>query len=383
MTVAARVEFARDPVAYRHAFRRYLRDLDVVERWRSAHFACASSLFEHDAERMRRLYADGWNRYGWPEWAGGFGGAQEHRMAYFDELTHARVPQPLQHRSLERFIPALIEYAPDLAAVYLPRHLRGSEWWSTNAASWPACATSVVSGDGQSVRPGTQTWSDVGPDPTQLMVLASTDHPAGSGVNTMHLVQAGAHGCLIRRPAARNHSDIVEITIDYLHVSGSRVIGGAGAGLVVAQQIADGPRGLRCYAELSRLLFDLGLLREAMAAHGSSQAQRQRFAQVYVDVLSAQALSCATIRAEIKGQQAPCDVDAERVLLRRVRLRVSDLILDVGRTRIVRGTTAGGDSLAAARAEWWYAHTADSAHAPHRRRDVPIDDQEAAKVTVS
>ncbi|MFF7945130.1 acyl-CoA dehydrogenase [Nocardia gamkensis] len=381
MTTAARTEFARDAVAYRHAFRHYLRDLDVAEQWRSAHFASAESLFEHDADRMHRLYTDGWNRFGWPEWAGGFGGTREHRMAYFDELTHARLPQPLQHRSLERFLPALIEHAPDLAASYLPRHLRGNEWWSTNAASWPKYAASTASDDGELLLRGARTWKDVGPDPTQLMVLARTDQPAHNAAATMFLVQAGADGCLIRRcPAAGNRSDIVEITIDDLQTSGSRVIGEAGAGVVVAQQIADGPRGLRCYAEHSRLLFDLGLLREAMAVHGSSQGQRQRFAQVYVDVLSAQALSCATIRAEAQGH---CDDGVERVLLRKVRLRVSDLILDVGRTRIIRGTNTGGDSLASARAEWWYARAADAVHTPPCRRDVLLDDHEAAKVTVS
>ncbi|WP_159235394.1 acyl-CoA dehydrogenase [Mycolicibacterium vanbaalenii] len=382
MDTAARSEYASEAATFRHGFRRYLRDLGDADQWRSARFGNAESVFEHDADRMYRLYADGWSRFGWPEWAGGFGGTQEHRMAYFDELTRARLPQPLQHQSLERFLPTLIEHAPDLAAVYLPQYLRGTEWWSTNAADWPACGdpttlaiSALAAGRDNVILRGPQTWSYIGPNPTQLMLLAKTEHGAAS----MFLVSAAAPGSAIRRvPAAGGRPDIVEVTVNHLRVAGSRVIGDVGAGLSVMQRISLAPRGLGCYADLSKLLFDLGLLREAMATHGSSQGQRQRFAQVYVDVVSAQALASETIRAE--APQLPGGADVETILLRQVRQRVSDLILDVGRSHIIRGTNAGGESLGSARADWWYSRAADAAHPARRQPHVGLDGHSSRKV---
>jgi alkylation response protein AidB-like acyl-CoA dehydrogenase len=392
-TAAAQSELARDAVAYRHWFRRYLRDLDEADRWRSARFSSAESVFEHDAERMRRLYADGWSRFGWPEWAGGLGGTEEHRMAYFDELAHARVPQPLQHQSLEQFLPPLIEQAPDLAAAYLPRYLQGSEWWSTNAAGWPArddasqlAVSAVPDGPDALILRGPQTWSYVGPRPTQLVLAARTDQSAHNTVITMFLVNADALDSAIRRRAAAVGShDIVEIAIDHLRVAGARVIAEAGVGVAVLQRISAASHGLRCYAELSKLLFDLTLLREAMATQGSSQGQRQRFAQVYVDVVSAQARSSATIRAAVQApaQQAPSGDHVEATLLRRARERVSDLILDVGRSRIIRGTTTGGASLASARAEWWYSRAADAVHTGRFHHDVHPHRRSSSKAQVS
>lgn len=392
MNTAAQRECSLDPVAYRYAFRRYLRDLDVAQHWRTARFSSIESTFEHDAARMRRLHTDGWNRFGWPEWAGGFGGTEEHRMAYLDELVQARIPQPLQHRSVEQFAPVLIEYAPELAAKCLPRYLQGEEHWATNAIgsarrdgrSWSALSA-TPDGEDALVLVGPQTWSYIGPPPTKLVLVARTDPSVCNSAATAFLVDADALAPTIRKRAAAGSShDIVEIAIDRHRVVGADVVAPQAAD-AVAQRLSEEPRGLHCYTVLCDILFDLTLLREAMAEHGSSQGQRQRFAQVYVDVVSAQARSSAMIRAQaqVPAQSAQPADDVEGILLRRARERVSDLILDVGRSRIIRGTISGGASLVSARADWWYSRAANNPHLAHHGRDTTRQCHSPRKVSAS
>ena len=118
-------EYVAHVAVYREGFRRYLGDLDVADDWRAAAFTSAEDGLAHDATVMARLYADGWNRYGWPEAAGGLGGNEIHRAVYYEELGHAMLPIPAQHWTLETLGPALLKFAPGLAATYLPGYLAG------------------------------------------------------------------------------------------------------------------------------------------------------------------------------------------------------------------------------------------------------------------
>lgn len=94
-------EYVAQVAVYRQEFRRYLCELDTADQWRSAAFTSAEDGLAHDATVMARLYADGWNRYGWPESAGGLGGNEIHRAVYYEELGHAMLPIPAQHWTLE------------------------------------------------------------------------------------------------------------------------------------------------------------------------------------------------------------------------------------------------------------------------------------------
>ena len=129
-----RTDYAADVASYRQDFRRYLRDLEPVDEWRSAAFTSAEDGLAHDAQVMARLHADGWNRYGWPEAAGGLGGNEIHRAVYYEELGYAMLPIPAQHWTLETLGPALLRFAPGLAAAYLPGYLSGAEWWGQSLA---------------------------------------------------------------------------------------------------------------------------------------------------------------------------------------------------------------------------------------------------------
>src|SRR6201985_1282991 len=95
-----RLVYETDIASYREGFRRYLRDLETADEWRAAAFTSAEDGLAHDATVMARLHADGWNRYGWPEAAGGLGGNEIHRAVYYEELGRAMLPIAAQHLTL-------------------------------------------------------------------------------------------------------------------------------------------------------------------------------------------------------------------------------------------------------------------------------------------
>ena len=123
------VDYVNDVAQFRQDFRCHLRALEDLAKLRSAFFDNAEAQMAHDADVIRRLYDSGWNRYGWPEDVGGFGGGTVHRAVYYAELGRAMVAIPAQQWTREVMGPALIQYAPDLARQYLPGYLAGKEWW--------------------------------------------------------------------------------------------------------------------------------------------------------------------------------------------------------------------------------------------------------------
>ncbi len=150
MAAPGNSEAVRDYVShvalYRQDFRHYLSNLDWAQDWRSASFNTAEGGLAHDARVLARLHEAGWNRYGWPQSAGGLGGDEIHRAVYYEELGYAMLPVPAQQWTLETLGPALLKFSPQLAAQYLPGYLmarNGGDRASPNrsrAVTWRRCA---------------------------------------------------------------------------------------------------------------------------------------------------------------------------------------------------------------------------------------------------
>lgn len=352
---------------YRHDFRRYLRDLDWAEEWRSAAFTTAEDGMAHDARILARLHADGWNRFGWPETAGGLGGGEIHRAVYYEELGYAMLPVPAQHWTLETLGPALIKFAPALAADYLPGYLNGSEWWGQSFSepeSGSDLATlrtrAVVEGDGGLVINGQKIWTSQGPTATRLLVLARTGTPESRHRGlTMIMVDADAPGVSIRPIAlASGRRELAEVFFDDVRVSRARVVGEIDGGWAVAMHLMQYERGTYGYAVLTKVLTELTKLREDMVIRGASDAQRERFARVYVDVVAAQARTATTVRRLARGEPVGVDSSVDKLLFARAEKQVNDLILDVQRDYMIAGAGRRGEQLDTARAEWWYSRAA-------------------------
>jgi hypothetical protein len=128
-------------------------------------------------------------------------------------------------------------------------------------------------------------------------------------------------------------------------------------------------RGMYGYAVLNKVLTELSRLREDMVTAGSTAAQRQRFARVYVDVAAAQARTATTVRRLAAGEAVGADSSIDKLLFGRAEREVNDLILEISREQMIAGAAPaatsssgtgrrGGAVLDTARAEWWYSRAA-------------------------
>ncbi|WP_245845288.1 acyl-CoA dehydrogenase family protein [Mycobacterium arosiense] len=360
-------DYVLDVAAFRQDLRHYLRNLDCADEWRAAAFTTAEAGLDHDAAVMARLHADGWNRYGWPEAAGGLGGNEIHRAVLYEELANALLPIPAQAWTLEVMGPAILKYAPHLAGEYLPRYLDGTEWWG-QGFSEPESGSDLASlrtratedGSGGFVVNGQKIWTSQGGTAKRLCVLVRTGSPESRHRGlTMMLVDTDAPGVTVRPIAlASGRRELAEVFFDDVRVSPERLVGEVGAGWTVTMFLMQYERGMYGYAALNKVLIGLGRLREYMVARGTSSAQRERFARVYVEVIAAQARAATTVRKLAAGESVGPESSIDKLLCSEAERAVNDLILDVARGHMMVGTGGSPAELDTARAEWWYSRAA-------------------------
>jgi alkylation response protein AidB-like acyl-CoA dehydrogenase len=316
---------------------------------------------------MARLYADGWNRYGWPEAAGGLGGNEIHRAVLYEELGQAMLPIPAQAWTLEVMGPTILKFAPHLAGQYLPRYLDGSEWWG-QGFSEPESGSDLASlrtravedGSGGFVVNGQKIWTSQGATAKRLCVLVRTGAPESRHRGlTMLLIDTDTPGMTVRPIAlASGRRELAEVFFDDVRVPPQRLVGEIGAGWAVTMFLMQYERGMYGYAALNKVLMELGRLREYMITVAASPAQRERFARVYLDVIAAQARAATTVRRLAAGQSVGPESSIDKLLCSQAERAVHDLILDVAREHMMAAGTGGGAELDTARAEWWYSRAA-------------------------
>ena len=361
-------EYVSQIATYREDFRRWLRDLDWADEWRNASFDNTEDELAYHAVILSRMYEAGWNRYGWPEQAGGFGGTEIHRAVYFEELAAAMLPVPEQHWTLEVLGPAVIKYAPELAEQYLPNYMRGDEWWG-QCFSEPESGSDLAAlrcravddGDGGFVINGQKIWTSQGPTATRFLVLVRTGSPESRhrGLSTF-LVDADSPGVTVRPIAlASGRRELAEVFFDDVRVPRERLLGDADGGWAVVMHLMQYERGMYGYATLTTALTELSWLRGEMAIHGSSSAARHRFAQIYVATLAAQARAATTVRALAEGREVGPNSSVDKLLFAKAEKDINDLIMDTRREWMIAGVGAdGSNELDAVRAKWWYTRAA-------------------------
>ncbi len=348
---------------YRDGLRAFLRDTDWITQWRSAAFSTVEDEIAHDAAILGRLYENGWSRYGWPTEAGGLGGTALHRAVYYEELARALLPAPAQHWTLEVLGPVLLKYSPQIASQYLPRYLRGQEWWGQGfsepeSGSDLATLRTRASDDGPEgfVLNGQKIWTSQGPTATRFLVLARTGTPESRhrGLTTF-LVDSDSPGVTVRPISlASGRRELAEVFFDGVRVPRDRVVGDVDGGWGVAMHLMQYERGTYSYASLTKALVALGKLRADMTSRGSTAEQRVRFTRVYLAVLSAQARCAATVRKLASGTLVGPGSSVDKLLASHAEKAVNDLILDLRRNWFIAGTDGDPERLNAVRAEWWY-----------------------------
>ena len=368
----ATTAYANDVAAYRRDLRRYLAEIDWADEWRNASFDNAEDELAYHSTVLSRLAEAGWNRYGWPEEAGGLGGNELHRAAYFDELSAAMLSAPEQHWTLEVIGPAIHHYAPHLSAQFLPNYLRGAEWWG-QCFSEPESGSDLAAlrcratddGAGGYIVNGQKIWTSQGPTATRFMVLARTGTPESRHRGlSVFLVDADTPGITVRPIAlASGRRELAEVFFDDVRVPPDRLVGEAGGGWAVVMYLMQYERGMYGYAALTTALTELSRLRAEMVAHGASDSSRERFAQLYISVRAAQARAATTVRALAESRLVGPESSVDKLLFAKAEKDINDLVLDVRREWMIAGSgaatgTHGAKELDATRAQWWYTRAA-------------------------
>ncbi|QLL09096.1 acyl-CoA dehydrogenase family protein [Mycobacterium vicinigordonae] len=360
--------YASDIAGFRQDFRRFLQELQWAAEWRAAAFDNAEEGLAFDANVLGRLFEAGWCRYGWPPSAGGLGGNEIHRAVYYEELANATLPVPAQHWTLETLGPALLKFAPRLAAEHLPKYLSGAEWWG-QGFSEPEAGSDLANlrtraaddGHGGFVVNGQKIWTSQGSTAARLLVLARTGTAESRHRGlTMFMIDANSPGVTIRPIAiASGRQELAEVFFDDVRVDTSRLVGDMGQGWAVAMYLMQFERGMYGYAALTKTLSRLTLLRNEMAKRKTSAAHRQRFAQTYVAVVAAQARCAATVRKLASGTPIGPATSVDKLLFSTAEKDAGDLILDIRRDWMIGGyEETDRNELDTARAEWWYSRAA-------------------------
>src|SRR3984885_15363807 len=172
-----------DLPAYRAAVREFVTS-PAVDKWRGGYIDDVAEEMRFSAGLLRVLYDAGFGRYGLPPAFGGLGGDVRHWAVLFDELARAGITPTGQHSLLVTLAYPLANFAPRLAAAYLPELLSGGGWWGqgfseSEAGSDLAALRCRARRDGDDyVISGHKIWTSHGETANRIFLLARTGTPA-------------------------------------------------------------------------------------------------------------------------------------------------------------------------------------------------------------
>jgi acyl-CoA dehydrogenase len=315
---------------------------------------------EHERALLRLLDDAGWARWGWPESVGGLGGPVLLRAALYDELAAAGVELPEAYVILETLGPLLVEYAPAVAAVHLPRFLGGSEIWGQGFSEPEAGSdlahlrSRALVTDGGFVLSGQKIWTTLGQFAQYAAVLARTGgaDSAHRGL-TMLWVDLGAPGVTVRPITASNGRDeFAEMFFDAVELGSDAVIGTMGGGWAAAMYLLQYERGM--YAWQRQAVLHRRLLEAVAAAEGRSVTPAARIALGRALLLANQlrARSRNTVSRLAAGENPGPEISIDKAMLG----RAEQLTFDALRGLDWIGMAIGGDGAhAQQRDEWFYS----------------------------
>lgn len=359
----ARVDLA----TYRVELGKFLDERSAeMDRWRVHHPTAEQTMVEH-ADLMQVLYDAGWNRFGWPESAGGLGGDERHRGVLYEELTTRRLPIPEQQFPLETLGPMTLRFAPQLAAEFMPALLSGREWWG-QGFSEPDAGSDLASLRTRAVRredasspaayivSGQKVWTSFGATATRLVALVrtGTQESRHRGL-AMILIDLDSPGVTVRPlalPSGRN--ELAEIFLDDVVVPADRLMGSEGGGWAVAMYLLQWERAMFAWQCSVQLLDRLRQLRDDVAGSVAAPAHAAAsLAQRHLEVLLLRARAAQTVRRLAAGETVGPEASVDKVLLAAAEFGVYDAMRDLRAPAM-----ALGEDMTAWRAQWWYSRSA-------------------------
>lgn len=320
---------------------------------------------EAGAELLSALYAAGWNRCGFPVAAGGLGGDARYRGVLYDEIARRGYDLAPQFVSTETLLPAVIAFAPELAARWGPAFLAGRELWSqgfsepesgSDLASLRCRAVPAESGGqaGWTVN-GQKIWTSDGHVSQRIALLARTGTPESRHRGlSMFMVDMDAPGLTVRPVRlSSGHNEFAEVFFDDVFVPAGRIVGQPGEGWAVAMYLMQYERGFYAWQRQAILAAKLDRLRAELAADDPDACRRLGEASLALTALRAR--SAGTVARLAAGETIGPEASIDKVLLAEAERQVGDAARDT-----LRGLLVTSDDAAAAewRSYWFFSRAA-------------------------
>jgi alkylation response protein AidB-like acyl-CoA dehydrogenase len=188
----------------------------------------------------------GWLRWGWPERVGGLSGSPLLRGYLGEALTARDLIEPGLYSMIEVLVPTMVDYAPPaLAAVMVPKMLRGDETWcqgfsepGTGSNLGSLSCRAIADGDTWRVS-GQKVWTSLAQYSQRCVLLTRTGTPeeAHRGITAL-FVDMDTPGITVR-PIETLHgvAEFAEVFFDDVVVPVERTIGEVGGGWAVAMDL--------------------------------------------------------------------------------------------------------------------------------------------------
>jgi alkylation response protein AidB-like acyl-CoA dehydrogenase len=315
---------------------------------------------------QRLLFDAGWLRWGWPEALGGLGGSSLLRGVLSEELAAAGCPPPFSFGMMEVLAPAVVRFAPGIAAWALPALLRGDEAWC-QGFSEPEAGSDLASlrlravDEGPAFRVnGQKVWTSWAQYAKRCILLArtGTTEEAHRGITAL-FVDMDSPGITVRPLRAMSgDAEFAEMFFDDVVVPKDRVVGAVGGGWAVTMYVLSCERGAVAWqrqAWLHRRLADLlaaaGAGSETSATAGPAAWAGETFADLYALRLAARRTFRRLDAGEIPGPDASID----KILMATAEQFLFDGALEIAPESLLTGDDATARTW---RSDYFYSRAA-------------------------
>jgi alkylation response protein AidB-like acyl-CoA dehydrogenase len=309
----------------------------------------------------RLCYDAGWMRWGWPERVGGFGGSALLRAYLGEALTARDLVEPGAYSMTEVLAPTMIDYAdPELAAVMVPRLLRGDETWcqgfsepGTGSNLGSLSCKAVRTDDGWLVN-GQKVWTSLAHYSQRCVLLTRTGtaESAHRGITAL-FVDIDTPGITVR-PLKSMHGldEFSEVFFDDVVVPFERTLGDEGQGWAVAMDLLPYERSTALW---HRGAFQHQRLQHLLDTVPADTVDPSSLGQVVQQLFAFRARSRATQYRLHEGEKLGAETSIDKVMVATTEQAVYDLALDALSEPMLIGDD---DEAARWRAEYLYSRAA-------------------------
>lgn len=290
-------------------------------------------------EWNRRLADARWAAPAWPSAHGGRDAEVDEQLAYFEEMSAASAPGPVNVIGVSNIAPAIMAYGTDeQQARHLAPMLRGDEIWSQGmsepdaGSDLAALRTSAVLDGDSFVLNGQKTWNSLGhlADWCQLYVRTDPDVAKHRGISCL-LVDLRTPGIEVRPvKTIAGELSFSELFFTDARVPFSALLGPIDQGWRVAMTTLSFERAgvARLHLGLSRKLADLLAEPAATEALGDPRI-RDRIAGIHADIACMRWMTDRSIAQMRQGQPTGTTGSLAKLAWSRADQKLAALAMDL------------------------------------------------------